>query len=100
MRHLESGVTRQHEEADLPMSADRLERASPRYDAFVVRLWRGAVRDQLVRAEVEHVGSGARVRAVAVPTAWVLRQILAHLGATPTQDAADDGRPTIDTAAP
>ena len=73
------------------MSADRLGRTSPRYDAFVVRLWREAATGPCLRAEVEHVGSGARVRAAAVPPAWVLRQILAHLRASPSPDAATTG---------
>ena len=78
------------------MRADRLGRASPRYDAFVVRLWRGEIGDHLARAEVEHVGTGARARAVAVPTAWVLRQIIAHLRTATSDDAAtvDDHPPT------
>jgi hypothetical protein len=75
------------------MSADRLGRTSPRYDAFVVRLWREAATGPCLRAEVEHVGSGARVRAAAVPTAWVLRQIVAHLRASTSHDATDGDRP-------
>jgi hypothetical protein len=64
---------------------------SPRYDVFVVRLWREAATGSCLRAEVEHVGTGARVRAAAVPTAWVLGQIVAHLRASPSPDAATTG---------
>ncbi len=77
------------------MSADRLGRASPRYDAFVVRLWREAATGPCLRAEVEHVGTGARVRAAAVPTAWVLRQILVHLRPSPSQETTGDDRPAV-----
>jgi hypothetical protein len=77
------------------MSADRLGRANPHYDACVVRLWRGEIGDHLARAE--HVSSGTRVRAVAVPTTWVLRQILAYLRASPSSDAVT---PPTEGAAP
>jgi hypothetical protein len=73
------------------MAATRDVHESPRYDAFVVRLWREAATGSCLRAEVEHVGSGVRVRAAAVPTAWVLRQIVAHLRASPSPDAATTG---------
>jgi hypothetical protein len=66
---------------------------SPRYDAFVVRLWREAATGSCLRAEVEHVGSGVRVRAAAVPTAWVLRQILAHLRPGPSQETTGEDWP-------
>ena len=74
--------------------------ASPRYDAFVVRLWREAASGPCLRAEVEHVGTGVRVRAAAVPTAWVLRQILAHLRASPSHDAVTGGDPSTAEATP
>ena len=66
-------------------------RDRPRYDAFVVRLWFDQASGQCRRAEVEHVRIGARARAVEVPTAWVLGQIMAHLGASPSHDAAPMG---------
>jgi len=50
-----------------------------RYDAFVVRLWRDAGSDHVLRAEVEHVPSGVLVRAAGVATGWVLDQIETRL---------------------
>ena len=51
----------------------------PRYDAFVVRLWRDAATGRLLRAEVEHAGTGGIARAADVTAGWVLRQIQACL---------------------
>ena len=80
------------------MRANGHDQDSPRYDAFVVRLWREAPTGPCLRAEVEHVGTGALSRAAAVPTAWVLRQILAHLRASPTHDTATGDRPAARAA--
>ncbi len=51
----------------------------PLYDAFVVRLWRDATTGRVLRAEVEHAGSGALARSADVTTDWVLHQIHACL---------------------
>ncbi len=47
----------------------------PLYDAFVVRLWRDAATGRVLRADVEHAGSGSLARAAGVATDWVLHQI-------------------------
>ena len=85
------------------MDANSLGRDGPRYDAFVVRLWRDAPTGPCSRAEVEHVRTGARARAAGVPTAWVLTQIIAHLRGSggASYDAATGGDPpALDPAAP
>ncbi len=51
----------------------------PLYDAFVVRLWRDAATGRVLRAEVEHAGSGSLARAADVTADWVLHQIHACL---------------------
>jgi hypothetical protein len=51
----------------------------PQYDAFVVRLWCNATSQRVVRAEVEHVRTGALTRAANVPAEWILSQIVTHL---------------------
>ena len=76
------------------MSGDSLGRDGPRYDAFVVRLWRDASTGLCVR-------TGVLTRAVAVPTEWVLDQIIAHLRASTNLDVATRGRrPTAESTAP
>ena len=61
------------------MAGDGSARGRPIYDAFVVRLWREAGTDRVLRAEVEHVRTGALARAAGVPTGWVLAEIRARL---------------------
>jgi hypothetical protein len=83
------------------MSGDSLGRDGPRYDAFVVRLWRDASTGLCGRAEVEHVRTGALTRAAEVPTEWGLDQIIAHLGASTNLDVATRGRRlTAESTAP
>ena len=72
------------------MRANKLERESPRYDAFVVRLWRDSPTECCLRAEVEHVRTGVLARATVVPIALVLTQILANLGVTPGVDVSNE----------
>ena len=50
-----------------------------RYDAFVVRLWHEPATGRLLRAEVEHVTTGERTRAVGPGANWILDQIRACL---------------------
>jgi hypothetical protein len=50
-----------------------------RYDAFVVRLWHEPATGRLLRAEVEHVTTGERSRAVGPGADWILDQIRACL---------------------
>ena len=61
------------------MAGDGSARGRPLYDAFVVRLWHEGTTGQLLRAEVEHVRTGALARAAGVPTGWVLAEIRARL---------------------
>ena len=77
------------------MTAER----GPLYDAFVVRLWRDAPTGRLLRAEVEHAGTGALARAAEVGAGWVLRQIRACLAVPPVDEAAAS-RPEIVGAPP
>lgn len=73
------------------MTAER----GPLYDAFVVRLWRDATTGLVLRAEVEHAGSGSLARAAGVSADWVLRQIHACLQDHLAQDDEAAGRPTL-----
>ena len=71
----------------------------PRYDAFVVRLWRDTASGRLLRAEVEHVATGGVARAADVSAGWIERQIEAclaeHLsGESPTPEGAGERGPT------
>lgn len=68
-----------------------------RYDAFVVRLWRDAGTGDVLRAEVEHVPSGALVRAAGVALGWVLDQIHTSLAdpRTPAAPRSADVDPRI-----
>ena len=50
-----------------------------RYDAFVVRLWHETTTGRLLLAEVEHVTTGERTRAVGPASNWILDQIRACL---------------------
>ncbi len=72
------------------MTAER----GPLYDAFVVRLWRDATTGRLLRAEVEHAGTGALTRAAEVGAGWILSQIRDCLAAS-SEDEADASRPEI-----
>ena len=65
----------------------------PLYDAFVVRMWRDAASGRLLRAEVEHAGSGAIARAAGVTAGWVLRQIHARLAERVTEEAPGAATP-------
>ena len=73
------------------MTAER----GPLYDAFVVRLWRDAPTGRVLRAEVEHAGTGALARAAEVGAGWVLRQIRDCLAAAPVEEAAAASRSEI-----
>src|SRR5687768_14241747 len=62
----------------------------PLYDSFVVRLWQEAVSGRLLRAEVEHVQSGAVHVGRGVVPAWILDAFRACLRARSTADDAPD----------
>ncbi len=70
------------------MSAGR----GPRCDAFVVRLWRDAATGHVLRAEIEHVGTGILARTADVTADWILRQ-LRHHPADRTADEAVGAEP-------
>lgn len=59
------------------------------YDSFVVRVWRQADGDALLRVEVEHIQDGATVRATGVAPEWIVTTIGRWLTDRP---AAEDER--------
>ncbi len=60
----------------------------PGYDSFVIRLWHEGANGRLLRAEVEHVPTGERTRAVGADPGWVLDRIRACLDERPRGDEA------------
>lgn len=57
-----------------------------RYDSFVIRLWQEEVTGRLLRAEVDHVQSGAVYVARDIGLAWVQDTLDRALGIGPGDD--------------
>ncbi len=68
------------------MSNDR----SPRYDSFVVRVWHETATGRLLRAEVDHVQSGAVYIARDIGFAWIQDALQKALSAK-----AEDADPAV-----
>ncbi len=65
-----------------------------RYDSFVVRIWHDQASDRLLKAELEHVQTGAVTVGRGVRPAWVLRALLKRLWSGPAvQDAIETAGP-------
>ena len=54
---------------------------SPRYDSFVIRVWQEATTGRLLRAEVDHVPSGAVHVGRGTGLAWIQTTLHKVLGA-------------------
>ena len=48
---------------------------TPRYDSFVVRLWHESISGRLLRAEIDHVQSGAVQVGREVEMDWILETL-------------------------
>ena len=48
---------------------------TPRYDSFVMRIWHDAITGRLLRAEIDHVQTGAVYRGRAVLSDWILETL-------------------------
>ena len=62
----------------------------PAYDSFVVRLWREAAGGRLLRAEVEHLQTGAVHIGRGIVPGWILDILAACLLTRPPLDGALD----------
>ncbi len=72
----------------------------PAYDSFVVRLWRERASGRLLRAEVEHVQTGAVVVGRRIVPSWILDTLRSCLRGRAL--AGDDASPEeqVDGTAP
>jgi hypothetical protein len=63
----------------------------PAYDSFVLRLWRETASGRLLRAEVEHLQTGAVHVGRGIVPGWILDTLRACVGLSSPREGADRG---------
>lgn len=51
----------------------------PDYDSFMIRLWHGATGERLLRAEIDHIQTGAVYVGRDIPAAWIEQTVRASI---------------------
>jgi len=59
------------------MSSDHRDR--PDYDSFMIRLWHGATGERLLRAEIDHIQTGAVYIGRDIPAEWIEETVRASI---------------------
>jgi hypothetical protein len=68
---------------------------SPRYDSFVIRVWQEATTGRLLRAEVDHVQSGAVHVGRGTGLAWIQTTLHKVLGAESEGSKPDEAESSL-----
>jgi hypothetical protein len=54
-------------------------RDRPDYDSFMIRLWHGATGERLLRAEIDHIQTGAVYVGRDIPAEWIEQTVRASI---------------------